>query len=174
MPNQRFRQLFDEHHGPAVRYAQHTYMLDYDTADQIVTDAFLCLNEALSLGEQIEHVNAWLRHNIHARHIDWLRNNCHIRRQRQLKRVTFHDDIACVEHPEFDQIDCEEAVKLALKTLSPRDRKIVNYALVRGYSNKKTAKKLKVAERTVERRLSFVRRKLGGVHSPLRVFCPLT
>lgn len=165
---QLFCDLFERHQAGAIRYARRAFDLDYDAADQIVTDAFLCLREALNLGEQIQYVNTWLRHNIHARYVDWVRTHRRVRQGRYYKQIHLHDGLVSEDFSGFEVVDCREAVQLALGDLNRSERAIAKYVLIQGNSVADAAKRFRSTLRTMERRISTVRAKL---HESLCVLC---
>lgn len=154
-----FERIFHKHHQGAVRHARSEYGLDYDTAEQIVADAFLVLHAVMTSGETIEHVNTWLRRNVHARYVDWVRHNHRIRRGCDQKQTDLYDGLVAVEHAGFDEVDCAELQAAMLQQLIPAERKVAKY-LIQGYDQNEIARKLRASRRTIERRVATVRKKL--------------
>lgn len=160
-----FQEIYVTHRDRAINYARRRYNIDYDTADQIVADAFLCLHETLSLGVKIEHVNTWMRHNIHARYVDLLRRRDRIRlkKKRYWRQIPLHDDIVAQEHAGFAEIECEEVLQLALQDLLPKERRLAKYVLIDGRTMQEASRRFRVCERTIERRLGPIREKLRAL-----------
>jgi len=155
-----FNAIFRKQHLGAVRYAQSQYGLEPDAADQIVSNAFLSLYEVMSLGERIQHINTWLRKNIRARYIDWLRQERHIRRLRPLNRAGLDVNTLGITHTDFETIDIAEAVQLAIQHLDQNEQDVVNFVLIAGHNVLEAANKFGITSRTMERRISTVKRRL--------------
>lgn len=171
----RFRALFQKHHQNAIQYTRRTYSVDFDTADQLVSDAFLCLLEALREGAQIEHVNAWLRRSIQIHHATWFRRASNLYRGgrgreglgQHWTRISLHNDIAIDTFNGFAAVDCHDAFEHATAHLNARDRRIV-CGLARGLSVPDLADEFGTSLRTMERYAAHARERL---REPLTTLC---
>jgi RNA polymerase sigma factor (sigma-70 family) len=171
----QFKLLFQEHHQNAIQYTRRVYGVDFDTADQLVTDAFLCLLKALRNGDQINHANAWLRRSIQFHHATWFRRASNIHRGgagreghgQHWTRINLHNDIAIDTFDGFAAVDCHDAFEHATTHLDARDRRIV-CGLAKGLSVPDLANEFGTSLRTMERYAAHARERL---REPLTTLC---
>jgi len=158
-----FSEIYAAEYSMAIRFAQRRCGLQDDMADQIVSDTFFHLHNALEDGIEIENPIAWLRRTICIRHAEFLRRELRVKRggrfyQRELP-LWGGADLA-IEHLGFEAVDATDTIQSIWDRLTKAEQGIAEMAFMRELNQTEIADQLGVTLRTVERRVNRVRNRL--------------
>ena len=158
-----FSEIYDAEYLTAIRFAQRHCGLQDDMADQVVSDTFLHLYNALENGIEIENPIAWLRKTICIRHAEFLRRELRVKRGGRFYRRELPlwggTDLA-IEHKGFETVDAVDTFQFIWDRLTEMEQRIAEMVFMRELNQSEIANQLGVTLRTVERRVNRVRNRL--------------
>ena len=157
-----FDEIFAAEYSRAVRFAHRRCGLPHDVAEQVASDAFVDLSQALQHGEVIENPVAWLRGSIHQQHANHVRHITRTKRGGELTRLPelFEDPNLAVDHHEFETVDAVDALQAVWHRLTEIEQKIAETVFMQELTHTQAADKLGISVRTVERRVHQIRTRL--------------
>ena len=155
-----FDKIYETQYQRMVCFARNCFNLQHDEAEEIVTDAFLDLHRAQEKGIEIECPAAWIRVALRVNYAKFLRHKLRVKRGGRFQKHRLINADLLVEHREFDAIDITDMLQSVWDHLTEMDQKIATLIFMQEFSKLEVAKQLGIAERTVERRMNQIRKRL--------------
>jgi len=155
-----FDELYSTQYQTAMRHAEIACRLPNDRAEQVVTDAFFALHQALERGLEIEHPAAIVCKQVRTEAALYRRKACRVRRGGGRKEYGIRPKDLGVVHPGFAAVDAKDTVEKAWVHLTEMEKKIATLAFMQNYSQPEVARQLGMSLRTVQRNVRQLRSKL--------------
>lgn len=155
-----FDELYTTQYQTAMRHAEIACGLHDDHAEQIVSDAFFELHQALEKGLEIEHPAAIVCKQVRIQAALCVRRECRTRRGGGRTQYSLRSRDLCVEHTGFAEVDAKDTVEKAWVHLTEMERKIATLVFMQSYSQPEAAQQLGMSLRTVQRNVRQLRSKL--------------
>ncbi len=157
-----FDEIYATKYQEVCRFTQNRCGLQYDIAEQIVSDAFFDLYRALKDDTKIENPVAWLHKTIRIRRAEFLRHELRVKRggrHRQQKLLDQGVGLA-IEDQGFEAVDTADTFQFVWKRLTETEQEIAEMVFMQELNQTEIAHQLGITLRTVERRISRVRNRL--------------
>lgn len=161
-----FQKLHDKHYAATLRYAEITYNIRDDLAEQIVNDAFLDLYRTLKRGIQVEFPISFLRNQVKIQIVNYMRSKCRLSHN-GLTKIKLSNANLCVKHNDFDAIDAKDAVDAVWTQLTKIEQKIATLIFMHDHTQREVATQFGLSLRTIERYVRRLKRKLRGLLTPI-------
>jgi len=158
-----FDELYSAHYETVRRHAEIACGLNDDQAEQLATDAFYDLHQALERGVEIEHPAALLCKQVRIRAALYARRECRVRRGGRLMKHDLKTNYLAVEHKGFESVDAKDTVEKLWVHLTEMEKKIATLAFMQDYTQREIAQMLEMPLRTVQRNVTKLRRKLRAL-----------
>ena len=146
-----YDQLFKEFYQPLAVYAK-SYVLDLETAKEIVQDLFVHLYEKRRNLVITTSIKSYLYQSV--------RNRCLNHLKHQQVQKMHHDQLKTEQdfsenlEDKIRETELEYMVSKVVDQLPPQCKRIFNLSRVKGFSNNEIAEQLQISKRTVETQIS--------------------
>lgn len=146
-----YDQLFKEYYQPLAVFAK-SYVLDLETAKEIVQDFFVHLYEKRRNLVITTSIKSYLYQSVRNRCLNHLKH-------RQVQNM--HHDLLKAEQDFTENLEdkirvceLEHMISKVVDQLPPQCKRIFNLSRVKGFSNNEIAEQLQISKRTVETQIS--------------------
>ncbi|HBG42137.1 MAG TPA: RNA polymerase sigma-70 factor [Porphyromonadaceae bacterium] len=166
----KFAEIYDAYYKKCFLFTK-SYVHEKQAAEDIASDSFIHLYEALQKGEEIKNIPAYLLTLVKNKAVDYLRQ--------KTIRMRTHETFSNIDAEELEyristlegcnpeliySKEIQQIVDATLKQLSPKTREIFRMSRYENYSNKQIATELNIHIKTVEyhitQSLQLLRRNL--------------